>query len=201
MLTWWIALIICVIASTIAALMLEDEDVFYSAEGLLTVPVVYLSSFGVALVVSVINHNIGTTDISMFTTTFLFGSVACATMLLVNAIRAGLESYLATAIWGGLFGIFVDLIIISSIGAFGGNTVKSEDYLSLYAAMPILCLFAGLVGTCLTRRHTAHKVEAEQARQVAERERAEQQHIKEQNQRAYDQWEKNEESEINNLLK
>ena len=132
--------------------------------------------------------------------------------------------YLEAVIWSGTAGIFlragifllgksfysgIELTVMEINGKlesvfeniFVGKVIS-------FLALPIVCIIGGVSVVIYIKnkknREVIHQMKLErreEQQREAERNRAEQERIREQEKRVYDQWEKNEESEINNLLK
>ena len=203
MVVWWVAFVICIVSAAILAYV--NEDSFDDFENLLIILIVYLSSFGVSLVVSVVNYMIEAEGKGLFSTTFLYGSAICATVIFVGMIGTRMESSLQSAILGGLFGLFVGFTILCFMGTFG-NYAFDGSFARVFIALPILGVIGGLIGSITVRILDDNKMKKKQAaerraiqQQKTEQERIKKQLRKEQEQRDYEQRKTNMKNRIDDI--
>jgi len=219
---WWVCLVICLaitVSITVSDVSAEPKPQVTSPDVRGSVFLVifclgflWLCALGLAVVFGIIGFIIDKgRGWNWVISAFLIAAICCIINIIVYFLRTlKANKYASSGVMGGALGFFIELAFFLCIVAFSSSVevgvirfreslgnlmfllnIPMSTRISFIAMpIPIFGIVFGLVCSKHIQKKQRHKRESEERRS-----------IKEQNQRVYDQWEKNEESEINNLLK
>ena len=191
---WIIALVIGVIATRHYVKKEGRYGGLLIDEYFIALGVLWLCGGGLAVVSWIIAAFMGQGDsVWQPPVSFLIAAVWNMALAIFCGNECKWEKYGSSSLYCGTIGL--------AAGLFITILLRTTAFLIYIPVLAVLGVIFGLIIAKVTNVKSLREFVQRQAQQQAEQQRAAEQRDKEQKQRAYEQWEKKEESEIDNLFK